>query len=109
MVYHSKKNINIRFYLLSKIQTYRLKKFILFWSFLNKSDVLMRIKNKNKFFTVVKSPFVFKKSKQHFYIAFYLLEFKIKTSSFNSVYKALAYVLNKIDFLFLKFKVFNKI
>jgi hypothetical protein len=109
MAYHSKKSINIRFYLFSKIQTYRLKKFILFWSFLNKSDVLVSIKNRNKFFTVIKSPFVFKKSKQHFYITFYLLELKIKTSSFSNVHKALAYLLNKIDFLFLKFKVFSNI
>jgi hypothetical protein len=105
MVYHNKnKIINIRFYLLSKIQAFHLKNFIYFWSFFNNYNILISVKNKKKLFTVVKSPNIFKKSKQHFYVTFYLLDFNIKIINFNVLYQMLAYILNKTDFL--KIRIF---
>jgi ribosomal protein S10 len=101
--------IRIRFYLISKKSLRELKQFLRFWSNFTQSLVeKISVQHKKRFFSLTKSPHVFKKSQQQYYSGFHVLTLRINIKNFAIVNKMLLYTITRIDILFLKLKIFRK-
>jgi hypothetical protein len=102
--------IRIRFYLISKKSLHQLKSFLNVWSNSTQSFIKKTsIQHKKKFFSLTKSPHVFKKAQQQYYSGFYILTVLIDIKNIVIVNKMLLYVITRIDMLFLKLKFFRKL
>jgi len=102
--------IRIRFYLLSKKSSHELKRFLQVWS--NFTQLLVQkisVKHKKRFFSLTKSPHVFKKSQHQYYSGFYILTLLIDMKNLAVVNKMLLYVITRVDVLFLRLKFFHKL
>jgi hypothetical protein len=102
--------IRIRFYLFSKKSLYQLKRFLHFWS--NSIQLSIKktsVQHKKIFFSLTKSPHVFKKAQQQYYSSFYILTIIINMKNFLIVNKMLLYVITRVDVLFLKLNFFSKL
>lgn len=111
-IHNKKKNtiININFYLLSKKSILKLSLFLKKWFIcvfnIKVNFIKISVKEKKQFFSIRRSPHVFKKSQQQYFSRFYLLKCSINLKNceynFLIVNKMLLYVLTRIDILFLK-------
>jgi hypothetical protein len=102
--------IRIRFYLLSKKSLNQLKHFLYFWSnFIQLPIKKTSVQHKKTFFSLTKSPHVFKKAQQQYYSSFFILTVLIDVKNIIIVNKMLLYVITRIDVLFLKLRIFRKL
>jgi len=100
-------SVKITFYLLSKKTIYKIKYFLKIWSSLTKTKLKdITLKRKSKYFCLIKSPFVFKKSKVQFNLFFFILVLTINFKNFYTVNKMLFYIISRVNINFLKFKIF---
>jgi ribosomal protein S10 len=96
----------LSFHLNTKTESKKLTEFLLFWSKKTSTPVkLLPLHKKTKLLTLVKSPHVFKKSKEQFFIGLFTVRVKLFVSNLNLFYKMLTYLTNTIDFLCVKIEV----
>ena len=96
----------LSFHLSTKADSRKLKEFLLFWSKQTLTPIkLLPLNKKTKLLTLVKSPHVFKKSKEQFFISLFVLRIKVVVSNLKSFYKMLTYLTNTLDLLSVKIEV----
>jgi ribosomal protein S10 len=102
--------IQIRFYLLSTKSLDKLIQFLHVWS--NSIGIMIKnisVQHKKKFFSLTKSPHIFKKSQQQYYSGFYILTILIDIKNIIIVNKMLLYATTRADILLLKLKFFHRL
>ena len=67
----------------------------------------MPLRKKTRLLTLIKSPHVFKKSKEQFFISLFTVRINLVISNLKSFYKMLTYLVNTVDLLSVKIEVRN--
>jgi ribosomal protein S10 len=96
----------LSFHLNTKEESKKLTQFIRFWSKKTATPLkLLPLSKKTKLLTLVKSPHVFKKSKEQFFISLFIVRIKLIVSNLKMFYKMLTYLTNTVDLLCVKIEV----
>ena len=96
----------LSFHLNTKADSKKLTEFLTFWSKRTSTPLkLLPLNKKTKLLTLVKSPHVFKKSKEQFFIALFVVRIKLIVSNLKPFYKMLTYLINTVDLLCVKIEV----
>jgi len=96
----------LSFYVDTKTESKKLVKFFTFWA--KKMSIPIKLlppTKKTKLLTLVKSPHVFKKSKEQFFISLFVVRLKLAVSNLKPVYKVLTYLINNVDLLCVKIEI----
>jgi len=98
----------LSFQLSTKTDSKKLTEFLQFWSEKTSTPLkLLPLNKKTKLLTLIKSPHVFKKSKDQFFISLFTVRVKLVVSNLKVFYKMLTYLTNTIDLLCVKIEVHN--
>jgi ribosomal protein S10 len=96
----------LSFHLNTKADSKKLTEFLTFWSKRTSTPLkLLPLNKKTKLLTLVKSPHVFKKSKEQFFISLFIVRIKLIVSNLKPFYKMLTYLINTVDLLCVKIEV----
>jgi len=96
----------VSFHLNTKTESKKLMEFLTFWSKKTLTPLkLLPLRKKTKLLTLVKSPHVFKKSKEQFFISLFVIRAKLVVSNLIPFYKMLTYLTNTVDLLSVKIEV----
>jgi len=96
----------LSFHLNTKTDSRKLTKFLTFWAEKTSTPIkLLPLGKKTKLLTLVKSPHVFKKSKEQFFISLFVVRIKLIVSNLKPFYKMLTYLVNTVDLLCVKVEV----
>jgi ribosomal protein S10 len=96
----------LSFHLNTKSDSKKLKEFFTLWSKKTSTPIkLLPVSKKTKLLTLVKSPHVFKKSKEQFFISLFVVRIKLFVSNLKPFYKMLTYLVNTVDLLHVKIEV----
>jgi ribosomal protein S10 len=96
----------VSFHLNTKTDSKKLMEFLTLWSKKTLTPLkLLPLRKKTKLLTLVRSPHVFKKSKEQFFISLFVVRFKLIVSNLKPFYKMLTYLINTIDLLCVKIEV----
>jgi ribosomal protein S10 len=96
----------LSFHLNTKTDSKKLMEFLTFWSKQTLIPLkLLPSRKKTKLLTLVKSPHVFKKSKEQFFISLFVVRAKLAISNLKPLYKMLTYLVNTVDLLCVKIEV----
>jgi len=96
----------LSFHLNTKADHKKLTEFLKFWSKKTETQLqLLPSNKKTKLLTLIKSPHVFKKSKEQFFISFFVVRVKLGVSNLKLLYKMLTYLINTVDLLGVKIEV----
>jgi ribosomal protein S10 len=96
----------LSFHLNTKADSKKLTQFLTFWSKKTSTPLkLLPLNKKTKLLTLVKSPHVFKKSKEQFFISLFIVRIKLIVSNLKPFYKMLTYLINTVDLLCVKIEV----
>jgi ribosomal protein S10 len=96
----------LSFHLNTKTDCRKLTEFLTLWSRKTSTPIkLLPVNKKTKLLTLVKSPHVFKKSKEQFFIALFVVRIKLVVSNLKPFYKMITYLINTVDLLCVKIEV----
>jgi ribosomal protein S10 len=96
----------LSFHLNTKTDSKKLTKFLTFWAKKTSTPIkLLPLDRKTKLLTLVKSPHVFKKSKEQFFISLFVVRIKLFVANLKPFYKMLTYLVNTVDLLCVKIEV----
>jgi ribosomal protein S10 len=96
----------LSFHLNTKADSKKLTQFLTFWSKKTSTPLkLLPLNKKTKLLTLVKSPHVFKKSKEQFFISLFVVRIKLFVANLKPFYKMLTYLVNTVDLLCVKIEV----
>ena len=96
----------LSFHLNTKTDTTKLTQF--FVSFSKKTSTPMKLlplNKKTKLLTLIKSPHVFKKSKDQFFISLFVVKIQLMVFNLKPFYKMLTYLNNTVELLCIKVEV----
>ena len=98
----------LSFHTNTKADSKKLIEFFKFWCDKTSTPLkLMPLHKKTKLLTLIKSPHVFKKSKEQFFISLFTVRINLVISNLKSFYKMLTYLVNTVDLLSVKIEVRN--
>jgi len=96
----------LSFHLNTKTDSKKLTEFLAFWATKTSTPIkLLPLRKKTKLLTLVKSPHVFKKSKEQFFISLFVVRIRLIVSNLKSFYKMLTYLINTVDLLCVKIEI----
>ena len=96
----------LSFHLNTKADSKKLTQFLTFWSKKTSTPLkLLPLNKKTKLLTLVKSPHVFKKSKDQFFISLFTVRTKLTVLKLKHFYKMLTFLANTVDLLSVKVEV----
>jgi len=96
----------LSFHLNTKADSKKLIEFLTCWSRETVTSLtILPLRKRTKLLTLVKSPHVFKKSKEQFSISVFVVRVRLIISNVKSFYKMLTYLVNTVDLLCVKVKV----
>ena len=96
----------VSFHLNTKTDSKKLMEFLTLWSKKTLTPLkLLPLRKKTKLLTLVRSPHVFKKSKEQFFISLFVIRVKLIVSNLMPFYKMLTYLANTVDLLGVKIEV----
>ena len=96
----------LSFHTNTKADGKKLMEFFKFWSQKTSTPFkLLPLRKKTKLLTLIKSPHVFKKSKEQFFISLFTVRVNLVIVNLKSFYKMLTYLINTVDLLSVKIEV----
>lgn len=98
----------LSFHLNTKTDTTKLTQFLVSWAKKTSTPMkLLPLIKKTKLLTLIKSPHVFKKSKDQFFISLFVVKIQLMVFNLKPFYKMLTYLNNTIELLCVKVEVRN--
>lgn len=96
----------LSFHLNTKTDTTKLTQFLVSWAKKTSTPMkLLPLNKKTKLLTLIKSPHVFKKSKDQFFISLFVVKIQLMVFNLKPFYKMLTYLNNTVELLCIKVEV----